>query len=415
MILAILIAVAQLSDAYLRQLAFASKISYEVKRRLWFESAAWCMASIALYILIFKTTDIGAATYKTILMLGWLPYFLICMRLIPWGVPQHVFVLGMGTICSLLQHSVGAIIILLTLPGLSDAEIILLDATFYLLLFALFLPILSRYFVKLLPSREFFDLRPQGIYIAILPLVIISGHLILIADDVLVHSWAERLSRFYMPLLFLFFYRYILLTADNFYALQKLEQSKVKLEEQLNGLKEFNEHIRENQRRVSVIRHDLRHSYNLIYAMLESGNIDKAREHIITQKFLLEAAKVQTFCQLPLINAALTICLTRVEELGVQVFHKINLPPTLDTDERDFAILLSNVLERIVISTTRKLSVIIQHVDGQCVLEISVRGSNIKLSEEPIKIFAAKYDAYSNLTHDEDGANLLMYWRDGGK
>ena len=80
----------------------------------------------------------------------------------------------------------------------------------------------------------------------------------------------------------------ILTAANNFYAMQKLERNKMRLEEQLTALKDYNERISDNQKRVSVMRHDLRHSYNLIYAMLESGNVAKAREHILKQEQSLE-------------------------------------------------------------------------------------------------------------------------------
>lgn len=288
MILSMLIVTAQLIDAYIRFLAFSRKISSEVKRRLFLSSIAWFVVSFPLYSIFFSEFGISATTYKAILMVGWLPYFIIAVKLIPWGLPQHIFVFGMGVICSLVQHTICALFILKFLEFDSDAQLILTEAAGYLILFVIFLPICGSFFVRLLPSREFFDLRPIGIYIAILPLVIVSGHIIRIADDVLVHSQAERLSRIYLPIVFFFFYRYILLAAKGFYDLQRLERNKQRLDEQLSALKNYNDNLQENQKLVSVMRHDLRHSYNLIYAMLESGNVEKAREHIHAQEILLK-------------------------------------------------------------------------------------------------------------------------------
>ena len=416
--LATLIVLAQLTDAYIRWLAFSRQVVDDVKFRLFASSAIWGAVSIALYVFIFSEYGINATTYKAILMLGWLPYFLICFRLVPWGLPQHVFVFGMGTICSLSQHTLSAIVIVFYLSGQSNEEIIFLDAAGYLLLFAIFLPIVGQYFRNMLPSREFFDLRPQGIYIALLPLVIISAPWIQLADDVLVHSWTERFSRMYLPLVFFFFYRYILQAANNFYDLQRIKHNRKRLEAQLAALKEYNELTQESQQQVSIMRHDLRHSYNLIYAMLESGNVAKAREHIITQEFLLEATDVQTFCQSPLINAALAINFRRAEDLGVNFVRKINLPSKLETNELDFALLLSNLLERAISDSfkceSRELSIIIQHVDGQCVLEISVRGDAYVTLNDTLSTFAKKYSAYADFLQADGNTSLLMYWRDGG-
>lgn len=283
MFLPILIALGQLVDTYIRWLAFSKLELPQLKLKIFAYSAIWSVASIFLYKILFESFGINAATYKAILMLGWLPYFLICLKQVN-GLLQHIFVLGMGVICSLIQHTIVAIIILKLLGDKSAEEIILAEAAGYLLLFVIFLPICGRYFINLLPSREFFDLKPIGIYIAILPLIISSSHIIRIADGVLVHSDLERLSRIYLPLVFFFFYRYILNAAKNFYDLQKLERNKQRLEDRLMVLKEYNALAEENQKKISVIRHDLRHNYNLIYTLLESGDIEAAREHIRKQK-----------------------------------------------------------------------------------------------------------------------------------
>ena len=283
MTLPILIALGQLIDTYIRWLAFSKSESSQLKPKIFTYSALWSVASIFLYKFFFDTFGITATTYKAILMLGWLPYFLICMKQIP-GLLQHIFVLGMGVICSLVQHTIVAIIILKFLIYDNATELILTEAAGYLLLFTIFLPICGQYFINLLPSREFFAMRPIGIYIAILPLIISSAHLIQIADDILVHSDWERLSRIYLPVVFFFFYRYILNAAKNFYDLQRLERNKQRLEDRLMILKEYNALTMENQKKISVIRHDLRHSYNLIYALLDSGNIEAAREHIRKQE-----------------------------------------------------------------------------------------------------------------------------------
>lgn len=296
--LSFLIITAQLTDSYIRWLAFSDRVGEEIKRRLFKSYFLWGAASLFLYVAILSTFGISATTYKTIIMLGWLPYFLIGVHFIKIGLTRHVFVLGMSVIAALVQHTICALIILNLFDFQNDADIILTEAAGYLLLFAIFLPTFGRYFINLLPGREFF-MRPIGIYLAILPLVIVSGHLIRLADDVLVHSSMERLSRIYLPIVFFFFYRYILISAKNFYEMQKSKRNKERLADQLNDLKEYNEQIREKQTKISVMRHDLRHNYNLIYALLESGEVDKAREHIRKQEEALRGRAIIKYADEP--------------------------------------------------------------------------------------------------------------------
>lgn len=283
MYLSVVIAVSQLLDAYIRYLAFSKQVTEKTTRKLFLQSVLWSLVSIVVYATLFARFSVNAGTYKAVLMTGWLPYFIICARLIRWGLPQHVFVFGMGVICSLLQHTVGAPLVL-SFVGRPEYDLILLEATTYLALFGLSVPLCSVFFVKLLPSRELFDLRPQGIYFALLPLIISSAHLIRLADDVFVHSTAERLSRIYLPLVVFFMYRYILTAAKNFYDMQRLERTKTQLEEQLTALKNYHELTEANRKKISVMRHDLRHNYNIINTLLEVGDDAKALELVRKQK-----------------------------------------------------------------------------------------------------------------------------------
>ena len=287
MYLSVIIAVSQLIDAYIRYLAFSKQVTEETTRKLFLQSTLWSLASIFVYATLFARLSVDAGIYKAVLMTGWLPYFIICARLIPWGLPQHVFVFGMGVICSLLQHTVGAPLVL-SFVGRSEYDLILLEAMIYLALFGLSVPLCGAFFVKLLPSRELFDLRPQGIYFALLPLIISSAHLIRLADGVFVHSLAERLSRIYLPLVFFFMYRYISGAAKNFYELQRLERNKTRLEEQLTALKNYDSLMEANRKKISVMRHDLRHNYNIINTLLEAGDNAKALEHVRKQEESLQ-------------------------------------------------------------------------------------------------------------------------------
>ena len=106
-------------------------------------------------------------------------------------------------------------------------------------------------------------------------------------------------------------------------------------------------------------------------------------------------------------------------EAGVNVFRRINLPAKLETDETDFALLLSNLLERAIVESfqcgSRELSIILQHVDKQCILEISVRGAAQIEFNDLLTTFAKKYSARADFSTADGNTNLLMYWRDDGR
>ncbi|MBR4904543.1 MAG: hypothetical protein IKZ53_07705 [Selenomonadaceae bacterium] len=286
MILSAIIALSQLIDTYIRWLAFRDRLQPEQNNKLWCEYVLWAIASIFFYDFLFGMVGINAASYKSVVMPGWLPYFLISLnysRLI-----HQIFILGMEIIMSLIQHTLSMILVLENFAGKSISELIILEAVSYLLLFLIFIPLSRKYFMNLLSSGEIFELRPIGLYLAIFPLVIVSGHLIRLADGVLIHSWEERLSRIYLPLLFLFFYRYILDSTKKYLEKRWLKRNKTRLEEQLKTLIKYNDIMEENYQQITVMRHDLRHNYSIILSLLEDNDAEAALKHIKRQKKLLE-------------------------------------------------------------------------------------------------------------------------------
>ena len=346
-LISLIVTVIQLSDAYLRYLAFRQGMERSDRRRLWGFYLAWgFFDSALLYYWLFHHTGIDAAAYKAVLMLGWIPYLVIFMAIVRGQVFQHIFVFGMSAVWSFLQHNWSSIAVALFLRDSPEETVLTVHGALYLLWFVLAWPLAHRLFANLLPSREFFDLRPIGIYIAFLPLVIISGHLLLMADDRLWHSWTERLSRIYLPLVFFFFYRYVLIASKTFYAHQRTEQNHQILCGQLEALEEYSRLMQKSGEQISVLRHDLRHNYRIIHAMLESGEAAKARRTIETALTKLKNVRLISYAKSPLINSVLSVYINRAEEMGCVVNAQLDLQEKWNTSENDLALLLSNVLLR---------------------------------------------------------------------
>ena len=233
--------------------------------------------------------------------MGWIPYFVVFMAAVRRNFVQHVFVFGMSEIWSLIWHNFSAIIVIRLFE--SEQEIIFGHAIVYLMLFTVSLPLARRFFVNLLPPKKFF--KDYGKFVAFLPFAMIIPVLLLWLQEPLIHSWQERVSRFYLPIVFFFFYRHILLTSEQLQEQKRTELNFKRKQEQLTVLKEYNRLMQEGREKVAVIRHDLRHSYRLISVMLQKNEFDAARDYVASQETLLGRTKVKDFCQTPLINAAL--------------------------------------------------------------------------------------------------------------
>ena len=182
------------------------------------------------------------------------------------------------------------------------------------------------------------------------------------------------------------------------------------------------------------LRKNLNENYTILDEYLSAEKIEKAIEYIKIQEKLLEKTSVKKYSDSPMINAALSIYLRRAEEIGAKITQKINLPENFSSAENDFAVLISNLLENAVQASERQqknrreISIIFQHRDAQCVLEISNRYDfEIKLGENELpctenfghgigmtslKNFAEKYDAYVDFSHKN---NLVKFFYTGNK
>ena len=164
------------------------------------------------------------------------------------------------------------------------------------------------------------------------------------ADSRLWHSWPERLSRIYLPLVFFFFYRYVLIASKDFYARRRTEQNHRILSGQMSALEGYSRLMQKSGEQLSVLRHDLRHNYRIIHAMLENGELAKARETVAAELAKLKNAQPVSYANAPLLSAMLSIYIHRAEEMGCRVNARVDLPDRRIASENDLALLMSNVL-----------------------------------------------------------------------
>ena len=424
----------QQSDAYIRYLPFSNQITDDVRDRLRRRLLLWSVAIAPIYYSIFVGFGINAATYKAILMLGRLPYFLIQFLTIRRQLIQYVFVLGMSSIWILLQHNWAAIADAIFFSNVAPDKILLIHSTLYLLLFCVTLPLVRHYFRTLLPYNMFFDGSSQSLYVALMPMVVALVPLLQWADDRLFHSWAERFSRIALLIAFLFIYRYVLSSAKIFFEHGTAMRNRQLLTEQLSSLEQHNRIMRENQQRMTELRDEIHGEYRQLRRMLEDKQLSDAKEYIRSRTTLLDSTKVINFCREPLINAALSIYIRQAKSLGFSIKHKINLPPNLRVSENDFSILLSNLLENAInagctqSNSARQLSIIVQHSGRQCVVEIANNFDGVLELDEnnlpctsrvghgigmaSLAAFVKKYDVQATFTQSDGRVCAMLYWED---
>lgn len=284
-LLPFLLVLIHLADSLLRCAAFQKQIKTgETKRLVWL-FGGFALLNLFFYDWLFSTYKVEAYTYKTALMLGWIPYLFIFIFSVKRSFVKHIFVHGMVSVWSLMLHSIGAIIVVAFWGNFPPEALLSFHGAIYLLLFFLFGPVEYRIFGDLL--SRFPNVLPYGYYIAAAPYIIILSHLMLWADGELIHSPQERISRLALPVCFFFMYRYALASGFDFYARQNAERDNEIVRNQIDFLRNMCALTIEKQKAISDLRDDLRRTFLDVRLLLVEGNTKKATELVEQQIAIL--------------------------------------------------------------------------------------------------------------------------------
>lgn len=421
----------QLSSAYLRYLPFSRELSDEKISLLLKSILAAGVFSLAWNLYAFSD-GLTYHAYRIAMFPGWLPYVLASLIVIRKKFAQHIFIIGMQFLWTFMLHAVSGMTVAFFYGAMAE-ELIPLQLFIYLVLFTVLFPLERKFFINLLPSERLFADKSLRRSIAGLPILIFFGAMVGISDVVFFPTWQEKFSHLILPAVFLLIYRSLSLATRQVEEKQLRERKNRALQRQAESMSEHNALMEKSQLEVAELRADLEKNYFAIEKFLTAGKQAEAMKFIRRQTKLLDSTRVKTFCLSPLINAALSIHLSRAEKFGIKIFHKIEWPARSSTDENDLAVLISNLLENAIAASKKnpaekKISVILRNSGEQNILEIENRFDfPIKIGENglpytseighglgmaSLELFAKKYDAFVDFSHEEKIVRLSVYWND---
>lgn len=195
-------------------------------------------------------------------------------------------------------------------------------------------------------------------------------------------------------------------------------------------------HISEQEKATSFLNHDIRHYAQIIAACIRNEQYQEALEAISSLFHQLDqksaSLKKKNYCEHPIINVSIGYWIQKAEELGIQVFTKLNISPDISIDAMDLAIVLSNSMENAInacqkLSTgsTGRIVLTAQIVGKQLFIEIgnSYSGiitfdpkTNLPLTNSPghgigtqsISAFVRKYNAVMSYNAQDGWFTLRM-------
>lgn len=375
-LLMIPILILQWAGAYIRYLPFTPFMGKRKNRQVY--RLFFCLLCINLLwqSAVFLTFGITVLTYKTILAIGWVPYFLSMLYVLPEYKPQQIFLMGMQGMYMYLLHALSGLTILFLFPHPEPVDFMTPQLWIYVLYLGCTYPLIRPIFMHLMPSKQLINEKPYSYYMAALPLLLILN---LVPTSLMGNLWTpDKISAwlFLFPVFYVF-YKYISLESADMEDQIRIQSANDLMRKAIKFLRHYALTSQESARQMSLIRHDFRHHIRALHQLLLEGHTKEALSLLETFDEDLERTVVHPYCLNPYLNAIITIYFQQAKQHHIPITYKINVPASLPQVESDLAFMLANLLEN-ALRASRAMAEEKRYLK----LFLNVKGNQVVLSIE---------------------------------
>jgi sensor histidine kinase YesM len=292
---------------------------------------------------------------------------------------QHIFIFGMHANYILVLHSFAAMVMSHYGSQLTAYnQIIFQNLIYSLLLFLTLYPIW-----KLLKNSFIFNLSMEDTYywnvIWLIPVLLCVSELLVTVGMSWISTWQQIVSRILTGAAAFVSWKVINLHFNNFEEKIQLKSTNHMLSIQMKALHHQAETIRENDEKLRILKHDLRHHVHILSSLLQNGDTIHALDHLKQLDNQLDTVTPVIFCNNLIINSALIVYLARAKEYKINISSEMNVPENIPFDSNDIAILFANVLENAIQASLvsksdhREIHISSKYVDSKLVIMVKNR------------------------------------------
>lgn len=239
-----------------------------------------------------------------------------------------------------LLVTVGCTILNTACRGTKVSDILLRIAV-YLLVITLEFRYIRRPFRKITNA-----LKDSWVMLSIIPIVFFLLLLVLgVFPEHFIKSGWSQLRIFCTAIVMSVVYYVVFKSLLKSYRLMEATRERQLLHLQIAALKRQSAAIDEQERKIIIYRHDMRHYLQNIKALYENGNVENAIAFMeqITRK--LDETRLTRYCEHDTLNALLITYLANAEQEGIKITAKIDLPKVLPIDEIELSMVFANAIE----------------------------------------------------------------------
>lgn len=167
-----------------------------------------------------------------------------------------------------------------------------------------------------------------------------------------------------------------------------LERNNEFLETYSSSLRREIELTRTAEEKYAILRHDIRHTNNLIISYLKANQIDQIYELLDEVNHTLDETKPKIYCENVVLNSIISSSILKAKENQIDFNITVDVPKNLDKiNEFELATVLSNLLENAINATIKlpihesKIWLKLYPIKNQLLLDISnTFNGNCKIS-----------------------------------
>lgn len=283
-----------LPTAYLRYYPFRSIATLQQQRILLVGHLIIFLVEFVLVYALFCSGGVAfrGGVFQKLYFIGYWPHFLLLMFTIRPFWFRHLFVLGIQAIYMVFIHTVTLLLVKQLWPqnDFSGYQYFI----FYLGLLLLSMPLMMWLLGNLFTREQL--LKPQQTtsfwrYLGFVPLILAyyQGSLgyVELLQQVLNLSSINiymLISRFILVLIGLCL---VISVRSGFQQVRRMFRAKehsMKMQEQLRAIHAYADALKEEQRKLAIIRHDTRHELRLLAELIENGHYDEAARQLLAMR-----------------------------------------------------------------------------------------------------------------------------------
>lgn len=339
----------------LQILPFRNFLEQKQKRQL---AACWAIM-VLLEIIGFQFLlgqDIfpsHAAAYWAMGYVGWLPPFLLSLWFTKPFWIGHLFILSFRILLTSCFYTFMRYFFLAAFPDTPFEDLYLEEILFYGGLCLISFPFLLRFFTNVFSHFQEASTRRYWRSITIIPMLLAIDTLYISLYDSQEQYFSLLGARFFLLAVIVLLMASVRSGQVEVYEELDTYEKNHTLHQQLVSAANYVEMSRDSKRRMAAIYQERREHLTKLLTFVQCRDRDGVLAYIESLGTEFDRTKLPRYCQNVLINAALTVYLSRAKEEGIPVTAAVDLPEEIPFSG-DLSIVLSNLLENALLASRRQ-------------------------------------------------------------